>query len=277
MTVHLVGAGPGDPELLTVRALRLLETADVVVHDRLIDARIMDLIAPWAERIDVGKRPGGPADAQNRIHRVLVEAAGRADTVVRLKGGDPFVFGRGGEEAEALRAAGMGVEVVPGITSAIAGPASAGIPVTMRGHASGFTVVTGHEDPAADRLLDWEALARLGTTLVVLMGASRAAAIAERLLDAGMDTTTPVAAVQSATTDAQRTLRTTLADLADPELDLSVDAPAVLIIGTVAGLDLTGDLTGDQTGHPTGDETGLHRLVADLTRLPATTAKGAPR
>jgi uroporphyrin-III C-methyltransferase len=266
MTVHLVGAGPGDPELLTVRALRLLETADVVVHDRLIDARIMDLIAPWAERIDVGKRPGGPADAQNRIHRVLVEAAGRADTVVRLKGGDPFVFGRGGEEAEALRVAGMGVEVVPGITSAIAGPASAGIPVTMRGHASGFTVVTGHEDPAADRLLDWEALARLGTTLVVLMGASRAAAIAERLLDAGMDTTTPVAAVQSATTDAQRTLRTTLADLADPELDLSVEAPAVLIIGTVAGLDLTGDLTGDQTGHPTGDETGLHRLVADLTR-----------
>ena len=115
-TIHLVGAGPGDPDLLTVRALHLLETADVVVHDRLVDLRIMDLVAPWAERIDVGKRPGDPSDAQERIHRVLVDAAARAGTVVRLKGGDPFVFGRGGEEIEALRAAGLHVEVVPGDT-----------------------------------------------------------------------------------------------------------------------------------------------------------------
>jgi len=270
-TIHLVGAGPGDPDLLTVRALHLLETADVVVHDRLVDPRIMDLVAPWAERIDVGKRPGDPSDAQEQIHRVLLEAAGRAETVVRLKGGDPFVFGRGGEEIEALRAAGLHVEVVPGITSAIAGPAAAGIPVTMRGHASGFTVVTGHEDPAAERHLDWDALASLGTTLVVLMGASRAAAIAERLLEAGMDPTTPVAAVQSATTVAQRTLRTRLADLADPELDLSVVAPAVLVIGTVAGLDLTTDHgTGGQVpeslvAEPFLDEAGLHRLVDGLT------------
>lgn len=254
MTVHLVGAGPGDPDLLTLRALRLLEAADVVVHDRLVDPRILDLAAPWAERIDVGKRPGGPTDAQDRIHAVLLDAARRHDVVVRLKGGDPFVFGRGGEEAEALRAAGIAVEVVPGITSAIAGPAAAGIPVTMRGHASGFTVVTGHEDPAASRHLDWDALARLGTTLVVLMGASRAGAIADRLLGAGMAPDTPVAAVQSATTEAQRTLRTTLAELDDHP----VDAPAVLVIGTVAGLDVVGD---PSTLHD--DE--LERLAADLT------------
>ena len=235
MTVHLVGAGPGDPDLLTVRALKLLEAADVVIHDRLVDPRILDLIAPWAEVIDVGKRPGGPADAQDRIHRVLVAAAGRADTVVRLKGGDPFVFGRGGEEAEALRRAGVEVEVVPGITSAIAGPAAAGIPVTMRGHASGFTVITGHQDPTADRPIDWEAAARLGTTLVVLMGASRVAHIADQLMAGGLAADTPVAAIESATTPHQRVKRTTLGELPG----LPVLAPAVLVIGTVAALDVT--------------------------------------
>ena len=270
MTVHLVGAGPGDPELLTVRARRLLDIADVVVHDRLVDPRIMGLIAPWAERIDVGKRPGGPPNAQMDIHRVLMRVSARADTVVRLKGGDPFVFGRGGEEAEALRAAGVDVEIVPGITSAIAGPAAAGIPVTMRGHASGFTVVTGHEDPTADRHLDWAALARLGTTLVVLMGASRAAAIAKRLLDAGMDPATPVAAIQSATTVAQRTLRARLADFTDPDLHLSVAAPAVLVIGTVADLDLTHGSARDTTHVSSSPEISidaeLQYLVDDLTR-----------
>ncbi len=235
MTVYLVGAGPGHPDLLTVKAARLLDTADVVVHDRLVDPRVLDLIAPWAEVIDVGKRPGGPADAQDRIHRVLVAAAGRADTVVRLKGGDPFVFGRGGEEAEALRRAGVDVEVVPGITSAIAGPAAAGIPVTMRGHASGFTVITGHQDPTADRPIDWEAAARLGTTLVVLMGASRVAHIADQLMAGGLATDTPVAAIESATTPHQRVKRTTLGELPG----LPVLAPAVLVIGTVAALDVT--------------------------------------
>lgn len=235
MTVHLVGAGPGDPELLTVRALRLLEAADVVVHDRLVDPRILDLIAPWAEVIDVGKRPGGPADAQARIHEVLVEASRRVDTVVRLKGGDPFVFGRGGEEAEALRSEGVGVEVVPGITSAIAGPAAAGIPVTMRGHASGFTVITGHQDPTNARSIDWEAAARLGTTLIVLMGASRADLIAERLLLGGLDADTPVAVVESATMPDQQVVRTVLADLPGTP----VHAPAILVIGSVAGLDVT--------------------------------------
>ena len=235
MTVYLVGAGPGHPDLLTVKAARLLDTADVVVHDRLVDPRVLDLIAPWAEVIDVGKRPGGPADAQDRIHRVLVAAAGRADTVVRLKGGDPFVFGRGGEEAEALRRAGVDVEVVPGITPAIAGPAAAGIPVTMRGHASGFTVITGHQDPTADRPIDWEAAARLGTTLVVLMGASRVAHIADQLMAGGLAADTPVAAIESATTPHQRVKRTTLGELPG----LPVLAPAVLVIGTVAALDVT--------------------------------------
>ena len=235
MTVYLVGAGPGHPDLLTVKAARLLDTADVVVHDRLVDPRVLDLIAPWAEVIDVGKRPGGPADAQDRIHRVLVAAAGRADTVVRLKGGDPFVFGRGGEEAEALRRAGVDVEVVPGITSAIAGPAAAGIPVTMRGHASGFTVITGHQDPTADRPIDWEAAARLGTTLVVLMGASRVAHIADQLMAGGLAADTPVATIESATTPHQRVKRTTLGELPG----LPVLAPAVLVIGTVAALDVT--------------------------------------
>ena len=235
MTVYLVGAGPGHPDLLTVKAARLLDTADVVVHDRLVDPRVLDLIAPWAEVIDVGKRPGGPADAQDRIHRVLVAAAGRADTVVRLKGGDPFVFGRGGEEAAALRRAGVAVEVVPGITSAIAGPAAAGIPVTMRGHASGFTVITGHQDPTADRPIDWEAAGRLGTTLVVLMGASRVAHIADQLMAGGLAADTPVAAIESATTPHQRVKRTTLGELPG----LPVLAPAVLVIGTVAALDVT--------------------------------------
>jgi uroporphyrin-III C-methyltransferase len=265
-TVYIVGAGPGDPGLLTLKGLRYLQEADAILYDDLLDRRLLDLVPPDCERVDVGKRGGRHSAPQDQINAELVNRARRGEVVVRLKGGDPFVFGRGGEEAEALRAAGVAVEVVPGITSAVAGPAAAGIPVTMRGHASGFTVVTGHEDPDAERHLDWDALARLGTTLVVLMGASRAAAIAERLLDAGMDPTTPVAAVQSATTVAQRTLRTRLADLADPELDLSVVAPAVLVIGTVAEMDLTSDNgTGDHATDPFADEAGLHRLVDGLT------------
>lgn len=151
MTVHLVGAGPGDPDLLTVRAVRLLERADVVVYDRLIDPRVLELAPPWAERVDVGKRPGAPANAQSKINDILVDRGRRFECVVRLKGGDPFVFGRGGEEALELRAAGIDVAEVPGITSAIAAPAAAGIPVTMRGISSGFTVVTAHQDPNADQ------------------------------------------------------------------------------------------------------------------------------
>jgi uroporphyrin-III C-methyltransferase len=230
VTVHLVGAGPGDPDLLTLKAARLLGEADVVVHDRLVDPRILALAAPWAEMVDVGKRPGAPADAQARINDILVDRGRRFDCVVRLKGGDPFVFGRGGEEALELRAAGVDVEEVPGITSSIAAPAAAGIPVTMRGHSSGFTVITAHQDPTTDRWLDWDALAATGTTLVILMGASRTAVISERLVAAGMAPTTPVAVVRSATTHDQDVQRTTLAGL--PEL--TVTNPSTIVVGSVA-------------------------------------------
>ena len=230
MTVHLVGAGPGDPDLLTVRAVRLLERADVVVHDRLVDPSVLELVPVWAERIDVGKRPGDPAEAQRAINDLLVDRGRRHDCVVRLKGGDPFVFGRGGEEAAALVAAGVDVEMVPGITSAIAAPAAAGIPVTQRGISSGFTVVTAHQDPTTDRWLDWDALAASRTTLVILMGARRAAAIATRLRAGGMDPATPVAIVHAATTAAQQVARTTLADLPS----VTVPAPATIVVGAVA-------------------------------------------
>ncbi|MCB0995194.1 MAG: uroporphyrinogen-III C-methyltransferase [Acidimicrobiales bacterium] len=230
MTVYLVGAGPGDPDLLTLRAAKLLQRADVLVHDRLIDEHLFDLVAPWAELVDVGKRPGGPISAQDSINAVLVDRGSRYDTVVRLKGGDPYVFGRGGEEAEVLIDAGIDVEVVPGITSAIAAPAAAGIPVTMRHESSGFTVVTAHQDPANDRTLDWDALARLGTTLVVLMGASRAAAISERLRSGGMAPGTPVAVICGATHADQEVLRTDLAGLAE----LPVRSPATIVVGDVA-------------------------------------------
>jgi precorrin-6B methylase 1 len=150
MTVHLVGAGPGDPDLLTMRAVSLLARADVIVHDRLVDRRVLASAAPWAELVDVGKTPGSRRNSQDEINAILVDRGRRFETVVRLKGGDPFVFGRGGEEAEVLLANGIAVEVVPGVSSSIAAPAAAGIPVTMRGIASGVTVVTAHQDPAQE-------------------------------------------------------------------------------------------------------------------------------
>ncbi|MGI9600602.1 MAG: uroporphyrinogen-III C-methyltransferase [Acidimicrobiales bacterium] len=230
MTVHLVGAGPGDPDLLTLRAARLLGEADVVVYDRLVGEGVLDLVAPWAECIDVGKDPEGRRTSQDAINQLLVELGRRYDSVVRLKGGDPFVFGRGGEEAEVLTAAGITVDVVPGLSSALAGPAAAGLPVTHRGRSSGFTVITAHQDPASGDGLDWDAAARLGTTLVVLMGARRAGAIARRLLSAGMAATTPVAVVTNATRPEQTEEYTDLVGL----VDLPVRSPSVLVIGAVA-------------------------------------------
>ncbi len=231
--VALVGAGPGDPDLLTVKAARLLAAADVVVHDRLADASIMALARPGAELIDVGKRPGTPL-AQDAINVLLVELGRSGRRVVRLKGGDPFVFGRGGEEAEALMAAGIAFEVVPGITSAVGVPAYAGIPVTHRGLAACFTVVTGHRRPGDEDETDWEALARTGGTLVVLMGVSQRATIAARLQTGGLPGATPVAVISWGTRPSQTVERTTLADLAD----LPVSPPAILVIGAVAALDL---------------------------------------
>jgi len=235
VTVYLVGAGPGDPELLTLRAARLLAMADVVIHDRLVSADVIALAPAGATRIDVGKTPGRPSTTQPEINELLVEHGRRADAVVRLKGGDPFVFGRGGEEAEALLAAGVAFEVVPGVTSAVAAPGAAGIPVTMRHRAPAFTVVTGHDDPSGIGV-DWQAHAATGATLVVLMGAGTIDTIAARLMSGGLDPATPVAAVRWATTERQEELRTTLADIGGVELR----SPCTIVIGDVAALDLSG-------------------------------------
>ena len=238
MTVHLVGAGPGDPDLLTLRAASLLARAEVIVHDRLVDHRLLASAASWAELVDVGKTPGSRRHSQAEINAILVDRGRRHDTVVRLKGGDPFVFGRGGEEAEALRSAGIDVEVVPGVSSAVAGPAAAGIPVTMRGVASGVTIVTAHQDPANEQHLDWTALARAGTTLVILMGATRARSIAERLVAGGMRADTPVAIVTNATCDDQCVERVPL-DLLGVE---PVRNPSVIVVGEVAARDVLHDV-----------------------------------
>ena len=235
MTVYLVGAGPGDPALLTLRGAEVLASADVVVYDRLSVASLLDLAPAHAERISVGKQPGGPRTSQDDINALLVARGRAGQQVVRLKGGDPFVFARGGEEAAALAAAGIAFEVVPGITSAVAVPAYAGIPVTMRYSSTSFTVVTGHEDPAkGEGSVNWEAVAALGGTVVVLMGAARCRAICERIIAGGMAPDTPAAAVQWGTRPNQRTLRATLATLAD----LDPQPPATIVIGEVAAADL---------------------------------------
>ncbi len=234
MTVYLVGAGPGDPGLLTVRAAEVLAQADVVVHDRLSVATLLDLAPAAAERISVGKTPRGPSTPQDDINALLVERGRAGQEVVRLKGGDPFVFARGAEEAAALAAAGVAFEVVPGITSAVAVPAYAGVPLTARGLTTTFTVVTGHEDVRGAGSTDWEAVARLGGTIVVLMGVANRAAIADRLLAGGLAPDTPVAAVQWGTRPEQRSVRATLAGLGHAE----IASPAVIVIGATAGLDL---------------------------------------
>ncbi|MGO9660204.1 MAG: uroporphyrinogen-III C-methyltransferase [Acidimicrobiales bacterium] len=236
-TVFLVGAGPGDPGLLTRRGAEVLATADVVVHDRLTDPALLALAPATAEKVDVGKQPDDRGD-QDAINQLLVARARDGLRVVRLKGGDPFVFGRGGEEALALKAAGVAFEVVPGVSAAIAAPASAGVPVTHRGLVTSFTVVAGHSRsvdtaPGAGGT-NWEALAGAGGTIVVLMGAAHRQRIAERLVAGGMSPLTPVLAVQWGTGPGQASVRTTLAGL--PAVALG--PPLTIVIGEVAGLDL---------------------------------------
>ena len=231
--VALVGAGPGDPELLTVRAARLLAEADVVVHDALVGDGVLALAAPGAELVDVGKRPGQGV-AQDLINVLLVRLAGEGRKVVRLKGGDPFVFGRGGEEAHALAQAGVRCEIVPGISSAVAAPAAAGVPVTYRGLAASFTVVTGHRQHG-EQPVNWRALAQVGGTVVVLMGVAQRAEIAAELMAGGLPADTPVAAIHRATTGAQDVQRFALGTLAMAE----VRSPATIVIGAVAALDVT--------------------------------------
>ena len=229
MTVYLVGAGPGDPGLMTVRSLELIARADVIVYDRLIPPGALSAARPEAELINVGKRGGGESTDQSEINRLLVERGDR--TVVRLKGGDPFLFGRGGEEAEVLAAAGIPFEVVPGVTAGIAAPAYAGIPVTHRDLASAVAFVTGHEDPTKDdTALDWPALAAFPGTLVIYMGVARLPLIAERLIAAGRDPAEPAAVIERGTFPDQRVLEGTLEELGS----LGAVAPAITLLGPVA-------------------------------------------
>jgi uroporphyrin-III C-methyltransferase len=233
--VALVGGGPGDPELITVRAARLLAAADVVVHDALVSPDVLALASPAAELIDVGKRPGRGV-AQELTNVLLIQLARQGKRVVRLKGGDPFVFGRGGEEALALAEAGIPCEIVPGITSAVAAPAAAGIPVTHRGLSAHFTVVTGHRT-RGETPVNWAALAQAGGTIVVLMGVAERRVIAFALMAGGMAPDTPVAAIERATTDDQTVVRCRIDQLAETH----VESPATLVIGAVAALNV-GDL-----------------------------------
>ncbi|MFS8203623.1 uroporphyrinogen-III C-methyltransferase [Streptomyces sp. CWNU-52B] len=232
--VALVGGGPGDPDLITVRGRRLLAEADVVIADRLGPRDLLAELPPHVEVIDAAKIPYGRFMAQEAINNALIEHAQQGKSVVRLKGGDPFVFGRGMEEAQALAEAGISCTVVPGISSSISVPGAAGIPVTHRGVAHEFTVVSGHVAPDDERsLVDWAALAKLRGTLVVLMGVDKIGAIARTLMDNGKAAGTPVALVQEGTTAAQRRVDATLATVAETVRAQEVRPPAVIVIGEV--------------------------------------------
>ena len=233
--VHLVGGGPGDPGLITSRGLELLRSADVVVHDRLIGPELLREARADAELIDAGKGPGHAPHSQAEINALLISRARLGRSVVRLKGGDPFVFGRGSEEAAACRDAGVPVYVIPGVSSALAGPAAAGIPVTARGLARSFAVVTGHTGEPDGRLPDLAGLAGVDT-LVVLMGLAHLAALAAQLLAAGREPATPAACIQSATTPEQRVTRATLGTIAEAVERDGLRSPVVIVVGAVAAL-----------------------------------------
>jgi uroporphyrin-III C-methyltransferase len=232
-TVYLVGSGPGDPGLLTVRARELLDEADVVLHDKLPGPVIEEI--PPEKRVDVGKRAGGERTPQAEINDRLVERARAGEDVVRLKGGDPFVFGRGGEEMAHLAASEVPFEVVPGVTSALGGPGVAGIPATHREHASAVTLVTGHEDPTKEEsAVDWATLAETGGTIVVLMGVGKLPEYTAALREAGMDPGTPVALVERATWPDQQVATGTLENVVTAAERAGIEPPAVTVIGEVA-------------------------------------------
>lgn len=235
-SVILVGGGPGDPGLLTVAGLAAVRQADVIVCDRLAPLAVLEQARPGAEIIDVAKIPRGAFTSQERINAILVDRAQAGRTVVRLKGGDNFVFGRGGEEWQACAATGIPVRVIPGVSSALAGPALAGIPLTHRQLTQGFTVVSGHLPPGdPGSTLDWSALARANTTLVILMGVATLAAISASLLDDGMPADTPAITVADAGLPSQREVRGTLAHIAELTASAGIKPPAITVIGAVAG------------------------------------------
>lgn len=237
--VYLVGAGPGDPGLLTLRAAELLRSADVVLYDRLVSDGILAMAGASATKEYVGRAVGDDASHQDSTNEAMARHAGEGRTVVRLKGGDPNVFGRGGEEAEFLRSRGIECELVPGITSGLASATYAGIPITHRGTSSSVALVTGHEDPTKEtESVRWEALAGSVDTIVVLMGLGRIRAICARLAAGGLDASTPVAVIQEGTTPRQAVERGTLADIADRVSARGMRAPAIIIVGAAAALDV---------------------------------------
>ena len=232
--VYLVGAGPGDPRLITVRGLELLHGAHVVVYDQLVNPVLLEEAAPVAVKIFVGKEPGRHCLAQEEINRILIDHASLGYAVIRLKGGDPFVFGRGGEEAEALARAGIPFEIVPGVSSAIGVPAYAGIPVTHRNLASSFAVVTGHEARKTCSSVDWGKLAKAVDTLVILMGLKSLPQITTELRGHGLPSETPVAVIHWGTTQIQETVTGTLGDIVDKTAHL--ESPVVIVVGKVVRL-----------------------------------------
>lgn len=262
-TVVLVGGGPGDVDLLTVGGLRAVQQADVIAYDRLAPLAALEEARPEAVLIDVGKEPHGRQTTQERINQLLVEHARAGRRVVRLKGGDGFVFGRGGEESLACVEAGVPVRVIPGVTSAIAGPALAGVPVTHRSLTQGFTVVSGHVAPGDPRsTLDWSALARTGTTLVVLMGVTHLEAITAALAAGGLAPGTPAAVVASACSPDMRVLRGTLGSIASDAAAAQIAPPAITVVGDVASLDLTSVAAFGELGLEDADTLRAHQLVS---------------
>lgn len=232
-TVYLVGAGPGDPDLLTIRAVNVLKSAGVIVYDRLANPKILSYVQEHAERIYVGKRPGRPSVSQHQINRILISKANEGKKVVRLKGGDPFIFGRGGEECEALAGEKIPFEIVPGISSALAAPAYAGIPLTHRGIARSFTVVTGYTNKREELFRNWEHIAH-SETLVILMGMKNLELIISQLVLLGRPIDTPIAIVEKATYRHQRTVTGTLENILERAAYLS--SPATIVIGELAKL-----------------------------------------
>lgn len=246
--VVLVGGGPGDPDLITVAGLRALQQADVIVHDRLGPTTLLDDLPEHVECINVGKIPRGEFTPQEQINRILIDQARAGRKVVRLKGGDSFVFGRGGEEWIACAEAGVPVRVIPGVTSSVSVPALAGVPVTHRSLVQGFTVVSGHVPPSDPRsTVNWPALASANTTLVLLMAVKYLPEITAELLAAGMDPTTPAAIIAEGSLPDQEAWFATLADIADVAAASTVTPPAIVVIGQVAGLDLVSSTSGTHT------------------------------
>jgi len=268
MTAYLVGAGPGDAGLMTARSLELIARADVILYDRLIPDGALDGARADAELIDVGKIGGGPQVPQETTDELLLRHARAGREVVRLKGGDPFVFGRGGEEAQLLRAAGLDFEVVPGVTAGVAAPAYAGIPVTQRGLSAAVAFVTGHEDPSKpDTQIDWPALAAFPGTLVFYMGVRRLDRIASQLVAGGRPESEPVAIVQRGTFPDQRTVTGTLADIAARATQAGVKAPAITVVGPVARLH--GEIAWFGAGPLAGRSVAVTRARAQASPLAA--------